>query len=131
MEKLSRIKPVLKAIVIIAVAIWLISSVVEADPVEEEIVLSPEEEAVAEYWEARYRIPKGIMQPVESSALSEIGYDAEEHVLVVRFKSSGRAYAYTDFPIDAWESFKSARSIGSYYNRNIKGKYNSYAIAGQ
>lgn len=93
--------------------------------------MSKEEDVEAEYWEARYKIPKDVMQTVDSSAISEMGYDSKNRALIVRFKSSGKAYVYIDFPKTEWESFRNAKSIGSYYNKNIKGKYTGYRMAGQ
>lgn len=101
------------------------------EKVDEESVLTEEEEEVASYWEAKYKIPNGTMHAVDSTAISEIGYDETNHALIVRFKSSGKAYVYIEFPKSEWNSFKNAKPIGSYYNKNIKGKYKSYAIAGQ
>ena len=92
---------------------------------------SEEEDEAAVYWEARYKIPSGLLKPVDSTAISEMGYDSDKQALIVRFKSSGKAYAYVDVPKSEWEAFRNAKSIGSYYNKNIKGKYKSYRMAGQ
>ena len=32
-------------------------------------------------------------------------------------------YIYQNLPIEVWQNFKNADSFGSYYVRNIKGKY--------
>ena len=64
------------------------------------------------------------MQPTPgSSCFSEIGYDPEWEVLVVRFRDSGSVYKYSDFPMEEWNKFISASSLGSWYNKHIKGKY--------
>lgn len=80
-------------------------------------------------WEVDYDIPNGIMEPTEkSSCFSEIGYDSRNEALVVRFRNSGKAYVYLEFSSSDWSSFKTAKSLGSYYNKNIKGKYKSYRL---
>lgn len=35
-----------------------------------------------------------------------------------------KEYIYLDIPYDIWQGFKNAESFGSYYNHNIKHKYN-------
>lgn len=59
----------------------------------------------------------------QSSCFSEIGYDENEGLLVVTFRSSGDSYLYYDVPEDMWEALSSSESIGRYYNDNIKGEY--------
>ncbi len=43
-----------------------------------------------------------------SSCFSEIGYDSDWEILVVRFRDSGSVYAYSDFPEDKWSQFIAA-----------------------
>lgn len=59
----------------------------------------------------------------QSSCFSEIGYDSEWEVLVVRFRDSGLVYTYSDFPQGEWNKFVSADSLGRCFNKYIKGKY--------
>lgn len=59
----------------------------------------------------------------QSSAISEIGYCYGCETLSVTFLSSGSTYLYYDFPQSEWRSFRNASSIGSYYNKYIKGQY--------
>ena len=71
------------------------------------------------------------MIPVQSSAISEIGYDESTETLFIRFTrktGKGTVYAYTLFSLEDWQRFKSAESFGTYYNQNIKGKYPSRRI---
>ena len=58
-----------------------------------------------------------------SSCFSEIGYDSDYDILVVQFRDSGSVYTYLDFSIDEWGKFTSADSLGSWYNKHIKDKY--------
>ena len=65
-----------------------------------------------------------IMQSTPgSSCFSEIGYDSYGETLVVRFRDSGAVYTYLDFPADEWDKFSSADSLGSWFNKYIKGQY--------
>ena len=47
--------------------------------------------------------------------------DTKTGFLLVKIKSS--EYIHQNVPISVWESFKKADSFGSFYNYNIKGKY--------
>lgn len=64
-----------------------------------------------------------MMSTPDSSCFSEIGYDSNSNILKVRFRDSGSAYLYYDFPPYEWENFLNANSLGSYYNSYIKGIY--------
>ena len=39
------------------------------------------------------------------------------------FKTDKKTYIHKDLSLDVWRKFKNAESIGSYYARNIKGRY--------
>ena len=58
----------------------------------------------------------------DSSCFSAIGYKGGN--LVVTFRDSGASYIYFDVPRSIWNNLKSADSMGSYYNSNIKGQFN-------
>lgn len=71
------------------------------------------------------------MQPTpKSSCFSEIGYDSDWEILVVRFRDSGSVYMYSDFPQSEWNRFIAAKSLGSWYNAHIKGRYEYEKISG-
>lgn len=59
----------------------------------------------------------------QSSCFSEIGYDSEWEILVVRFRNSSSTYTYSDFPEGEWSKFVSADSLGRWFNKHIKGQY--------
>ena len=59
----------------------------------------------------------------DSSCFSKIGYSEAFETLVVTFRDSGKTYCYTNFPSSAWAAFRSADSLGRYYNTYIKGNY--------
>lgn len=35
----------------------------------------------------------------------------------------GNHYIFKDLPISVWEEFKTAKSLGKFYNQNIRGRY--------
>ena len=62
------------------------------------------------------------MQPVSSSNIKAIGYDPSTLRLRVEFLN-GSTYIYSGVPEAVWSDFSSAASVGSYFAKNIKGKY--------
>jgi hypothetical protein len=62
-------------------------------------------------------IPK--MHPVESSAVSVIGYDAEAEEAYVEYLAGG-LYAYEGVPVDVFEELANADSKGTFVNAVIK-----------
>lgn len=64
------------------------------------------------------------MESVDSSALSEVGYDYSHEMLAIRFRENNEhIYVYYDVPSEVYEDFISADSLGRYYNSYIKGQY--------
>ena len=59
---------------------------------------------------------------VESSAISEIDYDAERAKLLVRFVS-GEAYVYVGVPGEVHRSFCTAESKGRFFQARIRDRY--------
>jgi hypothetical protein len=62
------------------------------------------------------------MHKVESSSVSEIGYDAVQKVLAVRF-TSGATYHYADVPPEKYTAMLASESKGKYFLSNIKGQH--------
>jgi len=62
------------------------------------------------------------MIPVVSSNVDSIGYDPDTQTLRVRF-NNGSVYDYMNVPAMEFEQLRSAPSVGSYLNRNVKGNY--------
>ena len=56
------------------------------------------------------------MEPVKSSNVAEVGYDANQEILGVRF-SSGKLYHYKG------EAMMASESIGSYFAKNVRSRY--------
>lgn len=65
----------------------------------------------------------------DSTCFSYVGYDSKYEKLAVIFRNnSSRTYLYSDFTPSDYRSFMAADSLGSYYNKNIKGYYTSERI---
>jgi hypothetical protein len=59
---------------------------------------------------------------VESTAISQIDYDAERAKLLVRFMS-GERYVYVGVPAEVCRSFVEADSKGRFFQLQIRGRY--------
>ena len=60
---------------------------------------------------------------VKSSAISYIGYDSSTKQMKITFKQS-KTYDYCGVPQNIFDAFLNAPSIGIYYDRYVKDKYN-------
>ncbi len=69
-----------------------------------------------------------IRQPVESSSLRTVGYDKEAKVLEIEF-AKGRVYRYFDVPESVYLGLISADSKGTYFQKNIRGRFR-YRLTG-
>ncbi|HEU4559913.1 MAG TPA: KTSC domain-containing protein [Longimicrobium sp.] len=61
-------------------------------------------------------------EPVDSSSLNSLGYDARKRLLEVEFRNGG-VYRYLDVPEDEFEALKHADSLGRHLNQEIKPFY--------
>jgi hypothetical protein len=61
-------------------------------------------------------------QPVVSSDIASIGYEAESETLEIEFKATG-VYRYFSVPKTVAEEFQRTPSPGKFFLQNIKGKY--------
>lgn len=59
------------------------------------------------------------LQPLHSSVLKAVGYDAQQRVLRVRFPN-GRIYEYLDVAPKRWAALMAAESRGAFFNRHIR-----------
>lgn len=60
--------------------------------------------------------------PVNSSNISEVGYDPGSSTLEVVF-TNGRVYQYFDVPERLYDDLIQSSSAGQYFNREIRGFY--------
>lgn len=69
---------------------------------------------------------KGIVWQAtpRSSCFSYVGYDDGYEKLALVFRENdSRTYLYSEFLQSDYQDFMRADSLGSYYNKNIKGEY--------
>jgi hypothetical protein len=62
------------------------------------------------------------MQPVDSSWVAEIGYDAKLHEVHIALIDR-RAYAYESVPPQVWRRFQDTESKGTFVNEVLKPDY--------
>ncbi|MEH2165749.1 MAG: KTSC domain-containing protein [Nostoc sp.] len=79
-------------------------------------------EAIAETTALPFEEEPIVMLPVVSSMAMAVGYDRNEQILQVEFQS-GAVYQYLGVDKDTWEDLHSSDSIGSFFNQEIKGRY--------
>ena len=79
-------------------------------------------EAIAETTALPFEEEPIVMLPVISSMAMAVGYDRNEHILQVEFQS-GSVYQYLGVDEDTWEDLHSSDSVGSFFNQEIKGRY--------
>jgi hypothetical protein len=69
----------------------------------------------------------------ESSNIEQLGFLAEADLLIIGFVGGG-TYAYLDFVDDDWaqvvETVTNGESVGKYFHRTIKNKYDYLKLAG-
>jgi hypothetical protein len=61
-------------------------------------------------------------QPVRSSDLQSVGYDADQQVLEIAFHRGG-IYQYYSVPASVYSALMSASSHGQYFHTYIKDRY--------
>ena len=67
-------------------------------------------------------------QPVRSSNLAAVGYDAESRTLEIEFLDSG-VYQYFDVPPSIHDGLMGAPSHGKFFHAHIRDKYRYAKIA--
>lgn len=66
-------------------------------------------------------------QAVRSTDIAIIGYDAENQLLEVAFKS-GNVYHFREVPVSIHREFLAAPSAGTYFRDHIRDRYSSQKI---
>ncbi len=61
-------------------------------------------------------------QPVTSSNVAEVGYDADTMTLEVAFRN-GTVYQYFDVPESVYQELMRSDSVGKFLNEQIKNSY--------
>lgn len=73
---------------------------------------------------------KIALEPVVSSNLQAVGFDAERQRVAVQFKN-GKIYYYAGVSLEAQEQFAKAESLGGFYSRHIRGRYVGELMTGE
>lgn len=60
----------------------------------------------------------------ESSVIARAVYDWPAKFLDITFKESGHTYRYFSVPVDTYYNLLYAQSMGSFFNKYIKGEFN-------
>jgi hypothetical protein len=68
-----------------------------------------------------------LRQPVESSAISNVGYSKHLQILEVEFVN-GAIYRYLDVAPAVYRDVLAAKSKARFYDMNIKGHYRSIRV---
>jgi KTSC domain-containing protein len=67
-------------------------------------------------------------QSLESKLLEASAYDAEKHILYLRFRS-GEVYRYFEFPDGQYQNFLDAESRGRYFLSHIRNQFRYERLA--
>lgn len=59
----------------------------------------------------------------QSENIAEVAFDGDGGTLTVTFKD-GRAYEYSGVPQEVYMGMQRAPSVGSYFHRNVRSRYN-------
>lgn len=60
---------------------------------------------------------------VDSTMIASEGYDAQNSILEIEFKSTGAVWQYLNVPESLYFEFKNSASKGIFFNKNILGQY--------
>lgn len=63
------------------------------------------------------------MQPVKSSQIESIGYDAAAKKMAIVFKRGGALYHYDGVPQEVFDGLMSAESKGSHFGKHIRHQF--------
>ena len=61
--------------------------------------------------------------PVDSAAMTSVGYDADQRVLEIQFKNGGAIRQFYEVPEEIFDDLMAADSQGDYFNTAIHGKF--------
>ena len=60
---------------------------------------------------------------VQSLAIEAVAYDESAHILIARFRDSGKTVVYEDVPQEIYDGLIFAESIGTYFHDHIEGHF--------
>lgn len=69
------------------------------------------------------------MIPTDSSCVQAFGYKKSEKKLVINFKNDNSLYEFLDFPYTKFLSMCEVPSVGTFFRKEVMGKYQSDKIS--
>jgi 2-C-methyl-D-erythritol 2,4-cyclodiphosphate synthase len=67
-------------------------------------------------------------QPIESKAMTSMGYDPEGRELEIEFRDTGDIYLYFEVPPEEFQAFMEENSKGTYLNQVFKAREYRYTV---
>ena len=80
-------------------------------------------EAISKIKTTKFTLTENVNTSSSSWVRGASYYSCDKKIGYFIIKTDKRNYIYKDLPINIWNSFKNASSFGSYYNRNIKNRF--------
>lgn len=80
--------------------------------------------AVDKIKSTEFKIEESINTSKSSWIKNASYYSCDGQIGFFILKTSKKEYLYADLPYQVWKEFKAAESFGSFYNANIRDKYN-------
>lgn len=69
------------------------------------------------------------MKKIESSVVQALDYDRGAKTMIVELRGGTSPYVYSGISKYRYYQLKNAKAVGEYFNKKIKGKYQSYKVA--
>ncbi|WP_052476315.1 KTSC domain-containing protein [Cohnella kolymensis] len=63
------------------------------------------------------------LTPVVSSNIAAVGYNNFQNILIIQFLGKTTTYSYYGVPVETYEEMMASKSVGSFYAKNIKGRF--------
>jgi len=83
----------------------------------------PYEEGVSKVIDSSFRLEDQLDTSRSSWIRGAQYFSCDSHIGFLVINTDSSIYIHQGVPISIWEGFKDARSFGSYYNRNLKGRF--------
>jgi len=82
------------------------------------------DKAVEKIKSTDFKIEESVNTSKSSWIKNASYYSCDGQIGYFILETSKKEYLYVDLPYQVWTEFKSAESFGSFYNENIRDKYN-------
>ena len=84
------------------------------------------DEAIAKVKDAKFKVYESVDTDKSSWIRGAYYYSCDGQSGFLIIETDKRPYIHAGVPLSAWNGFKTASSLGSYYDHNIKGRYRLY-----